>query len=74
MSQIDTTDSTVLETVDEHSSEITAAARVVGISFIAVSAYKGLEVLTHKLLVRNARRRTEKVAEKDSTPPSSGKV
>lgn len=72
MSQNDT-DSNLPEVVEEHSSEITNAAKVVGISVTAVAAYRSLEVLTVKLLTLRARRKAEKIV-KDSTPPISGKV
>ncbi len=61
MSENDT-DSTLPAVVEEHSSEITSTAKVVGISVTAVAAYRAIEVVTNKALHRLARRKAEKAA------------
>jgi len=67
MPQNDTSDN-LPDVVEEHSSEITHAAKVVGISVTAVAAYRSLEVLTAKLLTLRARRKAEKALVKAQTP------
>lgn len=62
------TDSTLPAVAEEHQSEITSTAKVVGISVTAVAAYRTIEVITNKVLTRIARRKAEKAAVKDQTP------